>query len=113
MANSETKKVDNRKGALTLVAFTIIVAIFFSFNSSNNPNFTVEDYWKIEEGMTYGEVVEILNEEGAEVSKQHISESVTTSTYQFSSDSGGYAFISFKNKVVTGKSQSNLKKEGE
>lgn len=106
-------KSANTIAVIGAILIGLVIALGYFVSGEYKANFTVEDYWEIEEGMDYEEVTEILNDHGAEISKQHISPEVTTTTYQFISDKGGFAWISFENGKVTSKSQSKLNKEKE
>lgn len=63
-----------------------------------------DKFAKIENGMTYDEVVSIIGSEGSEQSTNEIG-SVKTTMYEWESDGWGVATITFQNGKVTNKTQ--------
>lgn len=68
-----------------------------------NTGLTEESYSKIENGMTYDEVVAILGE-GEKLSDAQVAD-ITTSMYQWTADDLSVATITFQDDVVVNKSQ--------
>ncbi len=63
-----------------------------------------DKFAKIENGMTYDEVVSIIGSEGSEQSTNEIGD-VKTTTYEWESDGWGVATITFQNDKVANKTQ--------
>lgn len=63
-----------------------------------------DKFAKIENGMTYDEVVSIIGSEGSEQSTNEIGD-VKTTTYEWESDGWGVATITFQNGKVANKTQ--------
>lgn len=63
-----------------------------------------DKFAKIENGMTYDEVVSIIGSEGSEQSTNEIGD-VKTTMYEWESDGWGVATITFQNGKVTNKTQ--------
>ncbi len=136
-ATQPTKQKKRKSKKKALLIFFIIVAAFFLIiliaagsgddsNSNNNDGIsdstnesasveseyiTYEEYEKIQNGMTYNEVVKIIGCEGQVVSSSTYGDANTV-TYSWSSkDMGGVTYgatIVFIDGVVTGKSQIGL-----
>ncbi|MEZ5344835.1 MAG: DUF3862 domain-containing protein [Pyrinomonadaceae bacterium] len=68
---------------------------------------TMENYKKVKPGMTYKEVVEILGEEGDEVSSTNIA-GFKTSTYMWRSGSFTNVTLTFQNEKLMSKFQMGL-----
>lgn len=107
---TEVKTYKNgKKRIFMLIAFIIIAATIVELYG-NTYNFSVEDYWKIENGMTYEQVTEVLNDEGDVVFTDRETPKKEMIIYKWNSDLGGSTLITFTNGKVTNKSENNLKK---
>lgn len=72
-------------------------------------NVTLEQYNKIQQGMTYEQVKEVFDCEGVCTSKQQYSNGDAYIHMTWRNKAGGFAMITFNgNAVVTGKSQGGL-----
>lgn len=111
------KNVKTIRTFLGIVLFILIMSVAYlsmlssSGNSSlQEESITLDEFYQIETGMTYSEVVEIIGCDGELMSES----SLIDSTYQIytwkgSGSIGANANVSFANGAVTSKAQSGLK----
>ena len=125
---SKDKQKKKRHGCLTLIVgiiifFGFIVAAIIGSVSMNNgiqksvsgvssdsEYITLEEYNKIENGMSYEEVVEIIGSNGVESATSSV-EGYTTSIYTWygNGTAGSNANVTFTNGKVFGKAQVGLR----
>lgn len=120
-------KKSHKKLIITVIVIIVLVALIGSCasgagnksdnsNSSNNTasqstqqdkdstKIDADKFAKIENGMTYDEVVSIIGSEGSEQSTNEIG-GIKTTMYEWESDGWGVATITFQNGKVTNKTQ--------
>jgi len=82
--------------------------------SCGSKKVTYEDYNKVKEGMTYEEVVEVVGEEGDQMSSINIEgagqfEGASSKAYKWQNSDGSNMIVMFSNGEVMSKSQTMLK----
>lgn len=120
-------KKSHKKLIITVIVIIVLVALIGSCasgagNKSDNSNSSsstasqstqqdkdstkidADKFAKIENGMTYDEVVSIIGSEGSEQSTNEIG-GIKTTMYEWESDGWGVATITFQNGKVTNKTQ--------
>ena len=107
---------------LVVIVLGVVIGVSGSENNTNNSSQTsttieqkqeklnLEKFNKIETGMTYAQVVEIIGEEGTVLSESEIANIKTTIYSWYGEGSiGANANITFQNGKVTAKAQFGLK----
>lgn len=128
LPNKQKKPKKKKKGliaVIAVIAFLFVIALIAigsgdgsvdgssetSENTTEGEYITYEEYEKIQNGMTYDEVVKIIGCEGRVASSSTVGD-ITTVSYNWSSkDMGGVTYgatVAFIDGVVTGKSQVGL-----
>lgn len=97
-------------GVIAVVAIVVILfAVIFSFLGGSNSYLTYENYMKIHNGMTYNEVVEVLDNHQGELDTSAGYGGYSLSYYSWTNSSGSRCIvIGFENGRVCAKSQYGL-----
>lgn len=92
-----------------LALFIVVcVALWVFMNPSNSYDFGIQDYWKLQPGMTYEEVVSILGGDGELISRDRETENNQQELYSWTSKRGGSVQISFQNGKLVSKAEFDL-----
>jgi len=98
---------------ISVIAFSaLVVALLFLVIPSDKSNnyLTMENFNRIETGMSYNQVVEIFDGNQGELQSSSSYEDITMSIYIWTNESGSrIVSIMFENGAVTTKSQVGLK----
>lgn len=81
-------------------------------NEEDSGNINAEKFAAIEQGMSYEEVVDIIGSEGVEQSTSTVGD-ITTTIYDWDSDSWGNASVTFQNDKVVNKTQIGVSGQSE
>ena len=110
--NQPTHPNSNKKiiGIVICIAvFVVILAIIISSPGGTKTYLTYENYMKIQTGMTYGEVVKILNDHQGDLDTSASYGGYTLSYYTWTNSSGTRCIVvGFENGKVCTKSQYGL-----
>ena len=111
--NNQPSRPSNSKTVIsvivTIAVFVILFAVIISSVGGSNTYLTYENYMKIHNGMTYNEVVEVLDNHQGELDTSAGYGGYTLAYYTWSNSSGSRCIvIGFENGKVCAKSQYGL-----